>query len=34
MKIYGKETDPFGHIVLHSKTKNGRTTHWVKEVQH
>jgi len=33
MKIYGKDTDPLGNKVLHHKTKNGRTTHWVKEIQ-
>lgn len=33
MKIYGKETDPLGNKVLHHKTKTGRTTHWVKEIQ-
>lgn len=33
MKIYGKDIDPLGNKVLHHKTKTGRTTHWVKEVQ-
>lgn len=32
-KVYGQEKDPFGNSVLKSKDKNGRTIHWVKEIQ-
>ena len=33
MKIYMKDKDPYGNTVVTHKTKSGRTTHWVKEVQ-
>jgi formamidopyrimidine-DNA glycosylase len=32
-KVYGKKTDPDGHPVLRVKDKNGRTLHYVPEVQ-
>lgn len=34
MKIYMKQKDPYGNPVITHKTLSGRTTHWVKEVQH
>lgn len=33
MYIYSKDTDPYGNEVLKRKTKTGRTTFWVKELQ-
>jgi len=34
MNIYSKDTDPLGNTITRStNTKDGRTTHWVKEVQ-
>lgn len=32
-QIYEKEIDPLGHRVIKSQFKDGRTTHWVPEVQ-
>jgi len=32
-KVYGQKQDPLGHPVIRSKAKDGRTNHWVKEVQ-
>jgi DNA-formamidopyrimidine glycosylase len=31
--VYQKKYDPLGNKVIMEKTKDGRTTHWVKEVQ-
>jgi DNA-formamidopyrimidine glycosylase len=31
--VYQKKKDPLGNKVIMEKTKDGRTTHWVKEVQ-
>ena len=31
--VYHQKKDPMGHNVITEKTKDGRTTHWVKEVQ-
>ena len=32
-KVYGKEKDPEGNLVVKETFKDNRTTHWVKEVQ-
>lgn len=32
-KVYGKDKDPLGNKVKKEKTKDGRTSHWVPEVQ-
>ncbi len=32
-QVYAQETDPDGRIVIRDKTPDGRTTHWVKEIQ-
>ena len=34
LKVYGREYDDNGYKVLKSKFKDGRTTHWVKEIQY
>lgn len=31
--VYQKKQDPLGNKVIMEKTKDGRTTHWVKEIQ-
>ena len=31
--VYGLKKDPFGHKVIKEKTDDGRTTHWVPDVQ-
>lgn len=31
--VYGNKTDPIGNPVIREETKDGRTTHWVKEIQ-
>ena len=31
--VYGQKKDPLGNDVVKEKTKDGRTTHWVPEVQ-
>ncbi len=31
--VYNQKTDPHGNSVIKEKTKDGRTTHWVPEVQ-
>ena len=31
--VYGQKVDPAGNVVIKEKTKDGRTTHWVPEVQ-
>jgi len=31
--VYNQKTDPHGNTVIKEKTKDGRTTHWVPEVQ-
>ena len=33
MVVYGQKTDPEGNTVIKEKTDDGRTTHWVPEVQ-
>ena len=33
MVVYGQEKDPEGNTVIKEKTDDGRTTHWVPEVQ-
>ena len=33
MLVYGQKTDPNGLTVVKEKTNDGRTTHWVPEVQ-
>ena len=32
-KVYGKEKDDLGNIIIKEKTDDGRTSHWVKEIQ-
>jgi formamidopyrimidine-DNA glycosylase len=32
-KVYGQKQDPLGNPVIRSQAKDGRTIHWVKEVQ-
>jgi len=32
-KVYGLRTDPYGNSVVTCTTKDGRTTHWVPEMQ-
>ena len=32
-KVYNKKYDQFGNKVIKTKTKDGRTTHWVSEIQ-
>ena len=32
-EVYQKKVDSLGHKIIMEKTKDGRTTHWVKEVQ-
>ena len=32
-KVYNKKKDSYGYVVLKTKTNDGRTTHWVAEVQ-
>jgi DNA-formamidopyrimidine glycosylase len=32
-QVYAQETDPAGRLVIRDKTPDGRTTHWVKEIQ-
>ena len=32
-QVYAQETDPSGSTVIRDKTPDGRTTHWVKEIQ-
>ena len=34
LRVYSKDKDPNGNIVIKEKTEDGRTTHWVKEIQH
>lgn len=31
--VYGRNTDDFGHTIIHETTQDGRTTHWVEEIQ-
>ena len=31
--VYGQETDPEGRQIIKEKTRDGRTTHWVPDVQ-
>ena len=31
--VYNQKSDPDGHEVIKEKTPDGRTTHWVPEVQ-
>jgi DNA-formamidopyrimidine glycosylase len=31
--VYNQKTDPHGNTVIKEKTKDGRTTHWVPDVQ-
>ncbi len=31
--VYNQKTDPHGNVVIKEKTKDGRTTHWVPEIQ-
>ena len=31
--VYGRKNDPQGRGVIKEQTKDGRTTHWVPEVQ-
>jgi formamidopyrimidine-DNA glycosylase len=31
--VYKKKKDPFGNKIVMEKTKDGRTTHWVPELQ-
>ena len=31
--VYGRDTDDFGHTVIHETTPDGRMTHWVQELQ-
>ena len=31
--VYGRDTDDFGHTVIHEITPDGRMTHWVQELQ-
>jgi formamidopyrimidine-DNA glycosylase len=31
--VYGQEADPHGNAVIREKTPEGRTTHWVPELQ-
>lgn len=33
LKVYGKATDPDGNPVIREETLDGRTTHWVPEIQ-
>ena len=33
LKVYGRDYDPLGNKVIHEKTLDGRTTHWVHEIQ-
>jgi DNA-formamidopyrimidine glycosylase len=33
LRVYRQEKDPDGRIVIREKTLDGRTTHWVKEIQ-
>jgi len=33
LKVYCRETDPLGNKVIRIKTKDGRTTHWVPQIQ-
>jgi formamidopyrimidine-DNA glycosylase len=33
LKVYGRDFDPNGYPVIRSKSVEGRTIHWVKEVQ-
>lgn len=33
LKVYAQDRDPHGNEVVRETTKDGRTTHWVKEVQ-
>lgn len=32
-RVYGRTTDPYGHAVICQKTKHGRKSHWVAELQ-
>ena len=32
-KVYAQKEDPLGNKVIREKTKDGRTTHWVPEIQ-
>lgn len=32
-RVYGKEKDEYGNIIIKEKTEDGRTSHWVKEIQ-
>ena len=32
-KVYSQRKDPLGHSVIKEATADGRTTHWVAEVQ-
>ena len=32
-KVYGKLNDEFGNVIIKEKTLDGRTTHWVKNIQ-
>jgi len=34
LHVYGKRTCPAGHSIRTDKTPDGRTTHWVAEIQH
>ena len=31
--VYGRKTDPEGREIIKEQTKDGRTTHWVPQVQ-
>lgn len=33
LRVYRQEKDPEGRMVIREKTLDGRTTHWVKEIQ-
>lgn len=33
LQVYGQKTDPHGNVVLKETTLDGRTTHWVPQVQ-
>ena len=31
--VYNQKKDPIGNVVIKEKTSDGRTTHWVPEIQ-
>ena len=31
--VYGRDTDDLGNMVIRERTLDGRTSHWVKNVQ-